>query len=60
MKQFVKGLNPSSKAFNYLKSCFPKLSEAKITAGIFVGPQLRQLMNDDNFPKTLARKEKRA
>ncbi len=38
MKQFVKKLDEKSKAFEYLKTFFPKLSEAKIKAGVFVGP----------------------
>lgn len=38
MKQFVKALSNESKAFQYLKNIFPKLSEFKMKAGIFVGP----------------------
>ncbi len=51
MKQFVKKLNEKSKAFEYLKTFFPKLSEAKIKAGVFVGPQIRQIFVDEKFFK---------
>ncbi|QQP54451.1 Uncharacterized protein FKW44_007287 [Caligus rogercresseyi] len=33
------------------------LSEAKIKAGVFVGPQIRQIMKDETFPTTLNPKE---
>ncbi|GBN52536.1 hypothetical protein AVEN_178317-1 [Araneus ventricosus] len=46
--------------FNFLKTKFPRLSEAKIKAEIFVGPQIRQLFKDSTFMKHLNRKEKRA
>ena len=41
MKLFVKALDQNSEAFEYLKGFFTKLSEAKIKAGIFVGPQIK-------------------
>ena len=37
IKQFVKKLNPESDAFKHIQELFPKLSEAKVKAGIFVG-----------------------
>ena len=43
MKQFVKALNQESDAFKYLPAFFPKLSDAKIKGGIFVGPQIEDL-----------------
>ncbi|GBN60525.1 hypothetical protein AVEN_5643-1 [Araneus ventricosus] len=46
--------------FNFLKTKFPRLSEAKIKEEIFVGPQIRQLFKDSTFMKHLNRKEKRA
>ena len=41
MKQFVKARDQNSEAFEYLKGFFPKLSEAKVKAGIFVGPHIK-------------------
>jgi len=29
----------------YLKNTFPRVSDAKIKDGIFVGPQIRELIN---------------
>ena len=36
VKQFVKALNPASAAFQHIWQMFPKMSDAKISAGIFV------------------------
>ncbi|GBL93173.1 hypothetical protein AVEN_42633-1 [Araneus ventricosus] len=52
--------NRTGDGFNFLKTKFPRLSEAKIKEGIFVGPQIRQLFKDSTFMKSLNRKEKRA
>ncbi|GBM45694.1 hypothetical protein AVEN_14139-1 [Araneus ventricosus] len=53
-------MNKTGDGFNFLKTKFPRLSEAKIKEGIFVGPQIRQLFKDSTFMKHLNRKEKRA
>jgi len=60
MKQFVKALDQKSEAFKYLGNFFPKLSEAKIKGGVFIGPQIRKMMQDNDFPKLLTRTEKSA
>lgn len=60
MKQFVIALDKESPAFTYLKNIFPKLSEAKIKAGIFVGPQIKKVMESAEFPQLLTEKEKAA
>ncbi|KAL0818421.1 hypothetical protein ABMA28_008887 [Loxostege sticticalis] len=39
---------------------FPKLSEAKIKAGIFVGPPLKKIMASEEFPELLNTHEKQA
>jgi hypothetical protein len=33
----------------YLKNNFPRISDAKIKEGVFVGPQLRELIHDVKF-----------
>ncbi|KAJ0184258.1 hypothetical protein K1T71_000681 [Dendrolimus kikuchii] len=58
MKQFVKKLDETSEAFGYLKKKNPKLSEAKVKAGVFVGPQIRQIFADEKFPTLLNRTQK--
>ena len=52
-KQFVKGSRKDSPAFEFLHKCFPKLSDAKIKDGVFVGPQIQKLILNDMFDKTL-------
>ena len=52
-KQFVKGLKKDSPAFEFLHECFPKLSNTKIIESVFVGPQIRKLILNDMFDKTL-------
>ena len=60
IKQFVKKLNPESDAFKHIQELFPKLSEAKVKAGIFVGPQVKRLMKSDSFSEKLIAVERRA
>jgi len=47
MKQFVKALPKDGDTFKYLASKFPRLSEAKLKEGVFVGPDIRKLMRDE-------------
>lgn len=60
IKNFVKALDREGNAFKYLKDKFPRISEAKIKEGIFVGPQIRQLFKDANFRQILSDNESRA
>ncbi|KAK5643931.1 hypothetical protein RI129_007776 [Pyrocoelia pectoralis] len=60
MKNLVKAMNQEGEAFKYLKTKFPKLSDAKIKEGIFVGPQIRELMKDGTFNRVIEGKEKAA
>jgi len=39
-KNFVKAMNQEEAAFTYVQEKFPRLSEAKLKAGIFTGPQI--------------------
>ena len=60
MKNFVKGMNQEGRAFKYIREKFPKLSDAKVKEGIFVGPQIRELVKDPAFDQVLEGKEKEA
>ena len=60
IKQFVKKLNPEGDAFKHIHELFPKLSEAKVKAGVFVGPQVKQLMKSAVFFEKLSVVERRA
>ena len=53
MKQMVKAMDKTLPAFNYLVEKFPNLSGAKIKEGIFVGPQIRQLIFDSSFDASI-------
>ena len=43
IKQLVTALGKESAAFKYLQVIFPKLPEAKVKAGIFVGLQIKEI-----------------
>ena len=60
IKQFVTALDKESAAFKYLQDLFPQLSEAKVNAGLFVGPQIKKIIECDEFAKKLSRKEEAA
>ena len=60
IRQFVTALDKDSAAFKYLQVLFPKLSEAKVKAGIFAGPQIKKIIECDEFIKLLSRKQKTA
>ena len=53
MEQFAKALQHHKPCFRYLKAKYPKISDAKIKEGIFIGPQIRQLMTDKDFQLTM-------
>lgn len=60
VKNFVKAMDKNCDGFLYLKEKFPKLSEAKIKEGVFIGPQIRQLIKDNIFKEKLSDLEKSA
>jgi hypothetical protein len=49
MKNFVKGMDKAGHGFEYMRNKFPNVSDAKIKEGIFIGPQIRELMQDKQF-----------
>ena len=49
IKNFVKALKQDGAGIRYIKSKFQRISDAKIKEGIFVGPQIRELMIDSKF-----------
>ena len=52
MKNSVKALHKNGAAFQHL-SVFPGLSAAKLKEGIFVGPQIREVLKDTDFEELL-------
>ena len=60
MKIFVKALNKGNPSLRFFQSKFPAVSNAKLGAGVFNGPQIRELIRDTTFNKVLSEAEKRA
>ena len=57
MKNVVKAFVRNSPGFQYLIKLFLKISYDKIKEGVFAGPYIRKLINDDNFTKWLSATE---
>ena len=49
IKQLGKALDKDGECFKYICRSFPGLSIEKLKAGIFDGPDIRKLMQDENF-----------
>jgi len=58
MKKFVKGMDKTGRGFKYVRNKFPNLSDAKIKEGIFIGPHIRELMQDKQLDEDLNVTEK--
>jgi hypothetical protein len=58
VKTFVKPMNQEEAAFIYLREKFPRLSEAKLKEGIFIGPQIQDFIKDEYFDRLLQGDEK--
>jgi hypothetical protein len=50
---FVKTVDKESKGFAYIRQKFSRISEAKMNEGIFVGPQIKQLFEEQDFSTKL-------
>lgn len=51
MKQFVKALDKEGDCFKYIPSKFPAVTDEKLKADIFDGPQISVLMRGLQFTK---------
>ena len=60
MKNFVNASHKNGADFQHWSSMFPGLSTAKLKEGIFVGPQIREVLKDTDFEELLNLKELRA
>ena len=49
LMNFLKALHKNRAAFQHLSTVFPGLSAAKFKEGIFVGPQIQEILNDTDF-----------
>jgi len=53
IKQFTRALDKDGRCFNYLWRAFPGVTIEKLKAGIFDGPQIRQLIKDTEFENSM-------
>jgi len=60
MKNFVKGMDKSSRGLQYVRNKCPNVSDAKIKESIFIGPHIRKLMQDEQFDEDLNETERNA
>ena len=47
-----------SAAFMHIFEILPKLSEAKIKEGVFTGPDIRELLKNEEFERLMKKKKK--
>jgi len=59
-KNFVKIMYKTGRGFQYVRNKFPNVSDAKMKEGIFIGPQIRELMQDNQFDEDLDETERNA
>jgi len=57
IKISVKAMDKENEGFAYLRQKFPKTNEAKMKAGIFGGPQMKQLFDHQYFSTKFYRKK---
>jgi len=60
MKNYVKGMDKTGRGLKYVRNKLPNVSDAKIKEGIFIGPQIRELMQDKQFDEDLNGTERNA
>ena len=53
-------MDKTAPAFLHIRDKFPHISEAKLKEGVFVGPQIRAMLRDDELESKLMGNEKRA
>ena len=54
IKKFIKGMDQNSAGFMYLKYKFPRISDCKMQERVFVGPHIRELIQDVKFEDQLS------
>ena len=53
-------MDKTSRGFEYLRNKFPNVSDTKIKEGIFIVPQVRELIHDKQFDEDLNETERNA
>jgi len=60
LKNYVKSMDKTCLGFEYLRNKFPNVSDAKIKEGVFIGLQIRELMQDKQCDEDLNETERNA
>ena len=60
VKQYINALDKEKDCFRCLCSSLAGLTEKKLKAGIFDGPQIRKMIRDEDFTTSVTNIEKRA
>ena len=60
LKIYVKGMDKISCSFEYFRNNFPNGGKAKIKEGVFIGPQIRELIQYKQFDEDLNATERNA
>jgi hypothetical protein len=60
LKNFVKTKDQNSVKFTYFKNTFPRIGDAKTKEGVFVGPEIRELIQNVKFEDPRSEVEKTA
>ena len=53
MKNFVEGTDKTDHGFQYVRNKFSNVSAIKIKEGIYIAPQIRELMQNKRFNENL-------
>ena len=56
----MKGTDKIGHGFQYVRNKYPNVSDTKIKEGIFIGPQIRELLQDRQFDEDLNETERNA
>ena len=56
----MKGMDKTDSGFEYVRNKFPNVSDTKIKEGIFIGPHIKELMQDKQFDKDLHEADRNA
>ncbi|XP_076035733.1 uncharacterized protein LOC143021852 [Oratosquilla oratoria] len=60
IKEFVKALDFGGETFQEICFMFPKLSEAKLKGGTFVGPQVNKMLKSEKLERAMTKVEREA
>jgi hypothetical protein len=53
-------MDKTGRGFEYVRNKFPNVTDVKIKEGIFIGPQIRELMQDKLFDEDMNETDRNA